>query len=112
LAGAWIGQGVVNVTTSGTPVQLTTTKTLCMVLFIQAKHGNTGRIVGGNDNTVRADLSAGSPGFIIGAPTSSTATPPSVTMSHSSKPFVFDASGIWIDATASGDGVIWSIVAP
>ena len=108
---ALVPGNVVNVTTAGTPVQLIGSATRCMTIFVQAKHGNTGRIVIGN-SAVRADLSAGGFVAILGAPTSATATPPSVTISHTNKPYVFDVSELYIDATVNGDGVIWSVIAP
>ena len=44
-----IGDGTATVTTAGTAVQLTTTKTACKKVLITAKGGNTGNIyVGGS----------------------------------------------------------------
>lgn len=103
---------VVTVVTAGTPVQVKTTHVACQSILIQALPQNTGRIVVGSDNTVRAGASATNPSgtvlAIIGAPTSGTATPPSATGGVPTGPAALDLQQFWVDAQVSGEGVIVS----
>lgn len=103
---------VVTVTTSGTPIHVATSHIACQSILIQALPNNTGRIVVGYDNTVRANAAGTNPSgtvlAIIGAPTSNTATPPSATGGVPTAPAALDVQQFWIDASNNGEGVIVS----
>lgn len=79
------------VTTAGTRVQLTGS-VACAAVAITALKGNTGTMVVGASTVVAAEGTrrgvALEPGQSISVP-------------------AFDAGGIWLDTTHSGDGVSW-----
>lgn len=103
---------IVTVTVSGTPVQVLGAHKAAQSVLIQALPNNTGRIVVGFNNTVRANPAGTNPSgpvlAIIGAPTSNTATPPSANGGNPSAPAAIDLQQFWIDASVSGEGVIVS----
>ena len=106
---------VITVSSAGTPVQVTATRIPAQAVLIQALPNNSGRIVVGFDNTVRANASGVNPSgpvlAIIGAPASNTATPPSANGGNPTAPAALNLQQFWIDATVSGDGVIVSYLA-
>ena len=85
------------VTTAGTPVQLVTTPTPCAGVFVNAESDNTGVIAVGFSNAVRASLTNQNSGWVLGA---------------RERVFipVSDASLLWLDTSANGDGIGYSIV--
>jgi len=111
---AWHSKSVITVSTSGTPVQVSSTRQPFQSVLIQALPNNTGRIVVGSDNTVRANASGANPSgsalAIIGAPSSNTATPPSANGGNPTAPAAFNLQDLWIDATNGGEGVIVSYI--
>lgn len=84
-------QGHKNVTTAGTPVQLSDTSIVCYGVAITTDGNNTGRIAYGFSNAVRA-ATGGEVGPSLGAGES-----------------VFipinNASKVWLDAAVNGEGV-------
>jgi len=105
---------VVTVATSGTPVQIVTSRQPYQSILVQALPNNTGRIVVGSSNAVRANAAGVNPSgpvlAIIGAPTSATATPPSANGSNPTSPAAFNLADLWIDASVSGEGCIVSYI--
>jgi len=106
---------IVTVPSAGTPVQVTATRIPAQAVLIQALPLNSGRVVVGFDNTVRANASGANPSgpvlAIIGAPASTTATPPSANGGNPTAPAVLNLQQFWIDVSISGDGVIVSYLA-
>lgn len=94
-----------NVTTAGTPVQLSATRILARSLTIQAKTANTGNIcVGGLSTT-----SCGSSNGIVlaaGAALSYVAVGEAKTSNY------YDLSAIYLDSTQNGEGVLVTYVLP
>ncbi len=103
---------IVTVVTAGTPVQVIATHKAANSVLIQALPLNTGRIVVGYDNTVRANAAGVNPSgtvlAILGAPSSNTATPPSANGGNPTAPAALDLQQFWIDSSVSGEGVIVS----
>jgi hypothetical protein len=103
---------VVTVVTAGIPVQIVAAHKSAQSVLIQAMPNNTGRIVVGYDNTVRANAAGTNPSgtvlAIIGAPTSNTATPPSANGGNPTAPAALNLQQFWIDASVSGEGCIVS----
>lgn len=89
-----IGHGRKTVAATGTPEQLSATPTKARSLIITALEGNTGVVVIGGDNTVRAALA------------SRNGTPLAAKESISYD--VADLSSVWLDVTVSGEGVSFS----
>lgn len=106
---------VVTVAVAGTPVQVITSHKSAQSVLIQAMPNNTGRIVIGSANTVRANGAGTNPSgpvlAIIGAPTGNTATPPSANGGNPSAPAGFNLQQFWLDASVSGEGAIVSYIA-
>jgi len=106
---------VVTVAVAGTPVQVVSAHKSAQSVLIQAMPNNTGRIVVGSANTVRANAAGTNPSgpilAIIGIPTDNTATPPSANGGNPAAPAAFNLQQFWIDASVSGEGVIVSYIA-
>jgi hypothetical protein len=106
---------VVTVATAGTPVQVVSSHKAIQSVLIQALPNNTGRIVVGSANTVRANAAGTNPSgpvlAIIGAPSANTATPPSANGGNPTAPAAINLEQFWIDASVSGEGVIVSYLA-
>lgn len=85
-----------NITTAGTELQLTTTKTNAYGVKIKAKIGNTGNMYVGHDNTVSAttgfELDAGEMVDVAALLGVDKDTP-------------IDLSQIWLDSSVNGEGV-------
>ena len=105
---------VVTVATAGTPVQVISTHKSAQSVLIQAMPNNTGRIVVGSGNTVRANAAGTNPSgpvlAIIGAPSANTATPPSANGGNPTAPAAINLAQFWIDASVSGEGCIVSFL--
>jgi hypothetical protein len=84
-----IANGIKNVTTSGTPVQLLSSTTACTTVIVCAKPTNTGVIAVGASTVIAASASLNSiplmPGDSISLP-------------------INDVSKVYIDATVNGEG--------
>src|SRR5437879_4747839 len=106
---------VLTVPNAGTPVQFIATHRAAQSVLVQVLPNNTGRIVLGFDNTVRANVAGVNPSgpvlAIIGAPSSNTVTPPSANGGNPTAPLAIDLQQFWIDASVSGEGVIVSYLA-
>ena len=106
---------IVTVSSAGIPVQVTTSRIPAQAVLIQALPLNTGRIVVGFDNTIRANAAGANPTgpilAIIGAPSANTATPPSANGGNPTAPAALNLQQFWIDASVSGEGVIVSYLA-
>lgn len=99
------GQGKATVTTSGVPVQLSTTVQRITVCTITAKSTNTGTIWMGFSSAVSAANGIGTP---LGPPV--TAGQPGASYScipAGNAPF-WSLSEVWLDATNSGEGVSYT----
>ena len=95
------------VASAGTPVQLTTTRTMAHAVLIQAVHTNTGDMYVGvstsMDPTDGTDMIA-----VLSEPTAGE-TPPSISIGpvHGAAN-AFDLREIWIDAEVNGEEVLVS----
>lgn len=85
------------VAAGGTPVQLVTAITPCAGVWLCAESDNTGVMAVGFSNAVRAALGSQKGARILAAREG--------VFIH-----VADASALWIDASVSSDGVVFSIV--
>lgn len=107
-----VGNSVVVVAVTGTPVQIISTHKSAQSVLIQVLPNNTGRIVVGYDNTVRANAAGTNPSgsvlAILGAPSTNTATPPSANGSNPTAPAALNLQQFWLDASVGGEGVIVS----
>lgn len=94
--------GLITVASAGTPQQVVATHTPCHSYIVQAAQGNTGRIFVGvkgmNKSTLVGVL------YIIGAPASATATPPSFSNSNAVQMNGFDLQNLYLDADNGGEG--------
>lgn len=106
MAENWRSLGLITVTTAGTPVQVTTSKTPCHAILLQAKPGNVGLTFVGTSNMVKATYVGVN--AVIGIPTDTVI--PSVHASVPAANNAIDASKVWVDANTSGEGVIVSII--
>ena len=91
--------GVKNVTTANTPVQITATSTVVHSLWIQARTTNTGLVAMGWSNAVRASGTVNAPVLAAGQ---------SVTIKQGRRSNQeFDISDLWFDAAVNGEGVTY-----
>jgi hypothetical protein len=101
---AWKSQGKVTVTTAGTPVQVTTTRTVAQSVMVQALAANTGLIYVGL-STLNKSTGVGVLGII---PIPTTNIIGSVSASIPLAPAGINLADLWIDSTVNGEGVIIS----
>jgi hypothetical protein len=105
---------IITVVTAGVPVNVIASHKSAQSVLIQALPNNTGRIVVGYDNTVRANVAGTNPSgtvlAILGAPASNTATPPSANGGNPSAPAALNLQQFWIDASVSGEGCLVSFI--
>ncbi len=96
--------GKVTVTSGGTPVQITATKTACQAISIQALSTNTGKIYVGLSN-INKTTSVGVLG-VLAVPTANL-----IPSFNAYQPQVagLNADAFWIDADVNGEGVIVAI---
>ena len=99
--------GRVRVTTAGTPVQLTTTRTPVQGLYVTPEHDNTGVVYVGLAGMVAA--TGVNVIGVIGIPGTHGIVPFNPQVSAS--PVIGDLSLLWIDASVSGDGIFVGYVA-
>lgn len=100
--------GKVTVTTAGTPVRVTSTKTGAQAIMVQAWHANTGKIFVGTSASMNKTTGAGVLAMI---PAPTTGVIPTASFSIPLAPVGMDASDLWIDADTNGEGCIVTVSA-
>lgn len=85
-----VGDGIKNVTTAGTAVQLSSTSVACRMVQIQARPENTGVVVVGSSGVVAASATRRGIALVPGA---------SVALR------VTDLNKLYLDSAVSGEGV-------
>lgn len=101
---AWKSLGKVTVTTAGTPVRITSSRTPCHALLVQQLPANTGRIIVGTsvmNSTTYAGCLA-----ILAIPTTNGI--PAVNAGLATEPDGLNAADYYLDSTVNGEGALVS----
>lgn len=110
----WHSQGKITVTTSGTPVRVTSTHTGCQTAFFQQVESNTGKLWICDRSSAVTSTGVGVLATIP-APTLSGGVAvvlPYVAITIPTAPGGIDLQGFWIDADEDGDACQVSCVRP
>jgi hypothetical protein len=100
--------GKVTVTSAGTPVRVTATRTGAQSIMVQAWHNNTGKIWVGTSASMNTTTGAGVLAMI---PAPVAGTIPNASFSIPLAPSGINAADIWIDADTNGEACIVTITA-
>ncbi len=99
--------GKVTVTTAGTPVRVTSTRTGAQAILVQAVSTNTGKIYVGNSSLNKSTLA----GVYFVIPAASASDIPSFEFSIPLSPAGLNAADIYLDADNNGEAAIVTITA-